>query len=195
MSLLDLKRNYPDYFVARRDRLSTADSPDLWCLTTDKPLSADVDSSVFPLAWEGLYQVAVKVKHSAASRGQNFVVMPVEALWQRTPSPTGGWSVTLMIRQPHHVTQQEVDRALEYANRSKPTGSAVIFRPSLASGAFAQLLHPGPHADRAETLQSLDRHMSAAGFPVPDEFVETYLNDSRRVAADRCRTIIRKRVG
>jgi hypothetical protein len=63
-----------------------------------------------------------------------------------------------------------------------------------AEGRAAQILHVGPYAAEAPTIEALHAFIAAQGLVRRGRHHEIYLGDPRRAAPERLRTIIRQPV-
>jgi len=202
MDKLDVKKSV-DAYRAELGRFRTLDVPDAWYLMVDG--HGDPNSAVaFREAVEALYPVAYKVKFASKRElGRDYVVPPLEGLWwaDDMASFTAArdkhrWDWTLMILVPDWVERDLVGAAIEQVAATNPPARLRDVRLELLSeGLCAQTLHVGPFDSEAEVLRRLhEEFIPAQGLHMVGTLHEIYLSDSRRVAPDMQRTILRQPV-
>ena len=154
-------------------------------------------------ALAALYALAYTLKFALKqAEGVNYSVAPLEGLWW---SDTMGvflagarerWQWTMMIAQPSIVTPAWVARAVEEVRRKKnPPALPRVRCERFHEGPAAQIMHIGPYAAEAPTIQQLHDFIHAQG-GVFDGRVqkhhEIYLGDPRRAAPEKLKTVIRQ---
>ncbi|GHO42020.1 GyrI-like domain-containing protein [Ktedonospora formicarum] len=147
-------------------------------------------------AIETLYTVAYTTKFLLKNEAAlDYPVMPLEGLWWADggrEAPRENWQWTMMIMQPDCVTEVWFAEACRQAQRKKnPRALEKIRLGQFSEGTVAQIMHIGPFADEGPTLEKLDRFFVEHGYAFRGKHHEIYLNDLRRVASDKMRTIIR----
>ena len=99
----------------------------------------------------------------------------------------------MMIAVPDAVTAAEVAAAAEAAARRRPLPAAGLIRlERLREGLAAQIMHVGPYADEAPTIERLHAFVSAQGYELHGRHHEIYLGDPRRTAPERLKTVLRR---
>ena len=134
--------------------------------------------------------------------GQDFKVSPLEGLWWAedlsafTTGDKSSWDWTMMIRQPDTVTDEVVGGLAEDVAAKKSLPAVRELRlVDFEEGAAAQVLHIGPYAAEAPTIARLHEFLRERGCAFDGHLRkhhEIYLNDPRRAAPDKLRTIIRQ---
>ncbi len=106
-----------------------------------------------------------------------------------------GWDWTLMIMQPGEVTADLVEQTARAVAEKKRLPAARELRlEHFAEGRSAQVLHLGPYAAEAPTIQRLHAFIDEQGLARRGRHHEIYLGDPRRAAPERLKTIIRQAV-
>jgi hypothetical protein len=103
------------------------------------------------------------------------------------------WHWTLMILQPDFVTKETVAQATELAQSKKnapPLYAATFGRHT--DGQSVQILHVGPYAEEAPTITRLHHFIREKGYHFGGKHHEIYLNDPRRTAPEKIKTILRQ---
>jgi hypothetical protein len=199
---IDFKRNL-DAYQARSGQFRLVQVPDLQYLMIDG--HGDPNTSPdYTEAIAALYPVAYKLKFaSKRDLGRDYVVMPLEGLWWAedmdsftTSRDKSRWDWTLMIMVPEWVDQHMFRAAVEQVGaRNRPARLGDIRLKSLAEGRCVQTLHVGSFDDEAGVLARMHHQfLPDHGLRLAGKHHEIYLSDSRRVAPERLRTILRQPV-
>ena len=155
-------------------------------------------SAEFEAAIGALYGLAYGAKFTLKkSGGRDVKVTPLEALWT---APAGrfdladksGWDWTLMLALPEELTDELIDSCREQA--AAKAGGDVVARvriEALAEGRSAQVMHIGPWASEAPTIEGLHAFIVQQGLKPRGRHHEIYLSDPRRTAPEKLRTIVR----
>lgn len=98
-----------------------------------------------------------------------------------------------MIMQPEYVTPLLVTQALALSAQKKPLSalSRIRFAP-YAEGLSAQIMHLGPYAEEAPTIEKLHAYIDEQGYRLRGKHHEIYLSDPRHSAPSRMKTILRQ---
>lgn len=151
----------------------------------------------FQEAVGALYAGAFTMKMASKSKGKDYAVCKLEALWwadgvsfpEAKPEQV---RYKLMIRIPDFIAESDLNDTLDVLRKKDKTPRAGDLRlESLDEGRCVQMLHLGPYDREAETIQQMQAAATAAGLAVHGLHHEIYLSDPRRVPPDRLRTILR----
>ena len=145
---------------------------------------------------EGLYTIAYTTKFMLKKEADiDYPVMPLEGLWWADggrDAPREDWQWTMMIMQPDCVTEVWFAEGCRQAQRKKNLGALEKIRlERFHEGSAAQIMHIGPFADEGPTLAKLDHFFKEQRYTFRGKHHEIYLNDLRRVAPNKMRTVIR----
>lgn len=199
MTKVDLKRELPGY-VGRRGVFEIVEVPPARYLAIDGEGDPNTADS-YREALATLFPVAYRLKFLSKRRlDRDYVVMPLEALWWADDMSTfttsrdkTKWSWTALNLIPDWITDDVVDAAREEA-----VGAPALERlrmEQLAEGRCVQTLHVGSYDDEAPVLDAMHREfIPGAGLTMTGRHHEIYLNDARRTAPERLRTILRQPV-
>lgn len=150
-----------------------------------------------------LYSAAYSLKFTLkkADPAQDFKVAPLEGLWWADEAaPTmaelqrdrDNWSWTMMIAVPDAVRPEEVAAAVKAAARKRELPAAPLLRlERFDEGLATQIMHLGPYADEAPTIERLPEWVAAQGYELRGRHHEIYLGDPRRTAPERLKTVLR----
>ena len=155
-------------------------------------------------AVEALYAVAYALKFMIKKGPQavDYGVLPLEGLWwvedmrQFSVENKSAWQWTMMIMQPEYVTRELYEAALVQVEAKKgPPALGKMRLESYAEGLSAQIMHSGPYAAEAPTIEKLHQFIADQGYQRRGKHHEIYLGDPRRTAPERLKTVIRQPMG
>lgn len=201
--MLDLRTDtYKHLYAASATRCTMLDVPDLKVLAIDgegDPGSSiawqDAVTSLIALAW------GVRSTRKAQHPDRVFKVMPLEGVWSLPDELVFAEDTairdrlrwTLQIVQPDDVDLAMVEysrAATRKKKRELRTVDQVELR-DVPGGPAAQLLHRGPYRDEPASLDRLHGFIRQEGGRPTSGHREIYLNDPRRTAPEKLRTILR----
>jgi hypothetical protein len=199
----DLKKSL-DAYQAKAGRFRIVDVPDLQYLMIDGHGDPNT-SPAFADAVEALYPVAYALKFASKRElGRDYVVMPLEGLWWAdemefftAARDKSRWDWTLMIMVPDWIDQGMFVVAVEQVLAKGAAARLDDVRLELLSeGRCVQTLHVGSYDSEAAVLARMhDEFIPGNGLRMVGKHHEIYLSDSRRVAPEKQRTILRQTVG
>lgn len=155
-----------------------------------------------------LYGIAYTVKMSKMGDRRidgyfDFTVPPPEGLWQQDGSADGTIDNTRkdafqwisMIRMPDFVTAADLEWARAEAAAKKKSDFSDVEYFRYDEGLCVQCMHIGSYDSEPETVAEMHGFMQKNGL-VPDfsavrRHHEIYLNDARRTAPEKLKTVIR----
>jgi hypothetical protein len=196
---VDFKREI-DAYRAPRGRFRIVDVPEMSYLMIDGHGDPNAGGA-FGEAVEALYPLAYRLKFASKRiLDRDYVVMPLEGLWwaDDMDSFTASrdktrWDWTLMIMVPEWIGRDMFEDAAGQV--TGPRRVPEVRLASLSEGRCVQTLHVGPYDDEAETLARLHHEfIPGNGLRMTGRHHEIYLSDSRRVAPEKLRTILRQPV-
>lgn len=203
MRKVDCRKELTALYAPSAREVVTVTVPPLRFLMVDG--KGDPNTSLeYQQAVEALYAVAYALKFMV-KRGPlavDYGVMPLEGLWWTedmslfSTDAKDEWLWTGMIMQPELVTQADYEEAWAEVGRKKnlPALSRMRFE-KYDEGLSAQIMHVGPYADEAPTIERLHRFIAEQGYRRRGKHHEIYLSDPRRTAPERLRTVIRQPMG
>jgi hypothetical protein len=202
MSKLDLKKEFRECYTAPADRFQIVCVPRMQFLMVDG--CGDPNKAPrFEQCVQSLYSVAYCVKLALRKAGghEDYVVGPLEGLWW-TDDPVAftldkrdTWKWTLMLAQPQFITETMVWQAVADASAGDDAPlSAAVRLESLEEGLCCQILHVGPNEDEAATIARMHAFIHAKGHHLRGRHHEIYMNDPRRNAPQKRRTILRQAI-
>jgi len=202
MSPFDLVKQLKQLYAPSPRHPAIVEVPELLFLMIDGRGDPHA-SEAYQEALAALYGIAYTLKFmlKKVDPERDFKVAPLEGLWWAdTEAPSidelkahrDSWNWTMMIAVPDEVTAAEVATAAAAAARRRPLPAAGRVRlERVAEGLAAQIMHIGPYADEAPTIELLHAFVAEQGYEVRGRHHEIYLGDPRRTAPERLKTVIR----
>jgi hypothetical protein len=201
MTKVDLRKQYALLYKASAKEPAVVQVPRLAFLMANG--QGDPQAEEFQQAVGALYGLSYTLKFGLKKRGgPDFTVMALEGLWWADGACPGEafikdlrdqWKWTLLILQPDFIGQTDVEAAREEL-RAKGKGSAALDRTRLESfeeGPCVQVMHIGPYATEAGTIERLHAFAREKGYALRGKHHEIYLGDPRRSAPEKLKTILR----
>jgi hypothetical protein len=155
-------------------------------------------------AVEALYGVAYALKFMV-KRGPlavDYKVMPLEGLWwvedmsHFSMADKDQWLWTSMIMQPDLVDLASFEEAVAQVQKRKDLPALGRMRfERYHEGLSAQVMHVGPYADEAPTIERLHQYIAGRGYQRRGKHHEIYLSDPRRTVPEQLKTVIRQPMG
>lgn len=153
-----------------------------------------------------LYAVAYTLKMSYKTDYKiegffEYVVPPLEGFWWQdnvkgadyTDKSAFNWISVICL--PDFITKKDFDWAVETASKKKKMDCSVAEFLTIDEGLCVQIMHIGAFDDEPETVAMMDKYLEENGYvnDFTDERChhEIYLSDSRKVAPEKCKTVIR----
>ncbi|MBI2429468.1 MAG: GyrI-like domain-containing protein [Ignavibacteriales bacterium] len=200
MKRIDYKKEMNFLYAPSAKEISIVDVPSMNYLMIDgkgDPNTAKEYSEVV----EALYAVAYTIKFIIKKGEQqiDYGVMPLEGLWwvpdmrYFSVERKDDWLWTAMIMQPEIVTKEIVVEAIESVREKKnPPALEKLRFDSFNEGKGAQILYFGPYRNEGPTIERLHKSIAERGYKRNGKHHEIYLNDPRKTAPERLKTIIRQ---
>lgn len=201
MAKVDLKKELKHLYNPSAKEVVLVDVPDMNFLMIDGAGDPNT-AQQFKDAVQVLYGVSFTLKFMI-KKGQeiDYAVMPLEGLWwtddmtQFSMDRKDIWKWTVMIMQPEYVRADLVDKAIDQIAKKKdpPALSQTRFE-RFHEGLSAQIMHIGPYAAEAPTIQKLHQFIEDTGHALRGKHHEIYLSDPRRAAPEKMKTVVRQPV-
>lgn len=202
MQKLDFKKELRQFYNPSKKEVTLVDVPPMNFVMVDGQGDPNT-SQAFQEAMEALYGVAYTVKFALKhqGRGPDYTVMPLEGLWW-TEAGEGFhqtnkdlWHWTVMIMQPEHITEVDIDQAIHtvQAKKNPPALKKLRFE-RYTEGLSVQIMYLGPYDEEGPTIERLHTFAEDRGYSLRGKHHEIYLSDPRRTKPERLRTILRQPV-
>lgn len=202
MEKVDFKKELDFLYKPSSKEFSIVTVPPLKYLMVDG--EGDPNTSPdYAAAIEALYSVSYTLKFmSKKELGQDYVVPPLESLWWADDMSAfakgrkKSWKWTAMIMVPNWITKPMVKQAAKAVGEKKEnTKLAELRHETLKEGKSVQILHIGPYDKEGPMLNRMhNEFMPANGLTFNGKHHEIYMSDSRKVAPEKLRTVVRQPV-
>lgn len=200
MAKVDYKKTLKEFYGPSATKVVAVEVPAMSFLMIDGQ-GMPGTSQGFVEAVESLYPVAYTLKFMVkkGATALDYGVMPLEGLWWADDMDDfiagnkDRWRWTLMIMQPDIITSEMVADAVSQVRQKKnPPALPRLRFEQFTEGRSAQILHKGPFDQEGPTIQAMHRFIEEAGGRLSGKHHEIYLNDFRRTAPERLKTVLRQ---
>jgi len=176
-------------YVCEHDEPHLVDVPELSFLMVDG--EGDPASEVYAQTVTALLQFAA-VTWRLVDRALDA---PLEGLWSGDLADRSTWRWTAMVLQPPEVSDETLAEAVgSFGSATELERLAEIRLERFKEGKAAQVLHRGPHAEEAPTIERLHTFLAEQGFSARGRHHEIYLTNVFDVAPEDSLTILRQPV-
>lgn len=209
MDKIDFKKTDKPFYTARTDRWELVDVPN-WPFLQIEGQGDPQSSPAYTTAVSALYSLSYGLKFRSKSvHDRDYVVGPLEGLWWADDMQAyragdrAAWKWRMMIRQPDWIKVMDLDAVRPTVLGKIKGAEAEATREAVEAvalngyeeGCSLQRLYFGPYVNEAPLLIELhDRLMPEQGYEPAGLHHEIYLNDPRKVAPEKIRTLLRQPV-
>lgn len=204
MQKLDFKKELNRFYNPSAKEPEIVEVPEFQFLMIDG-VDARPESEGFQRAIQALFSISYKTKFAIKkSRNLDYVVMPLEGLWWADDMDdfiSGNkerWKWTLMILQPDFVTQQDIDDAIQAAQKKELNEALNHLRlERFKEGFAAQIMHIGSFSEEHDNIMKLHDLIKSQGGHFDRQVEkqkhhEIYLSDFRKTAPEKLKTVLRQ---
>ena len=195
----DYKKEYREFYLPKA-KPELIDVPEMHYIAIRGAGDPNAEGGAYQAAIQVLYALAYTIKMSKKGSHRvdgyfDFVVPPLEGLWEQTGTGKESFHWTSMLRLPEFVTQEEFDWAVREATAKKKKDFSKVEFFTYDEGLCVQCMHLGSYDDEPETLARMNAFAAEQGYAV--DFSETrfhhelYLSDPNRTAPEKRKTILR----
>jgi len=199
MSKIDLKKESKALYNVVGNGVSLIEVPAMNYLIIDGAGNPNT-STDYREAIETLFGLSYGIKFAYRKETEvDYGVLPLEGLWW-TPDMNDfsmdhkeSWLWTSMVMQPSFITKEYALGIMEQTQIKKnlPAYDKVRWL-TCEEGLVAQIMHHGPYADEQPTMDKLHGFIRENGYKLSGKHHEIYLNDVRKAAPSKLKTIIRQ---
>lgn len=201
----DYKKEYKEFYIPPK-KPSIVEVPKMTFLAVRGHGDPNEEGGAYKDALEMLYGVAYTIKMSKKGDHRiesyfDFVVPPLEGFWWQDGvlgvdyARKKDFNWISAIRVPDFVTRGEFEWAVEEATTKKKRDFSRVELLDIEEGLCVQCLHVGPYDDEPATVEAMRAFAEKGGYveDFSDERLhhEIYLNDARRTAPEKLKTVIR----
>lgn len=159
---------------------------------------------LYPVAWS--IKMGFKKFYQAHQELQGefdyseFAIFPLEGIWTTKNvediTDKDSFAYKIMLRQPDWITQEMFETAVAAVMKKDPNEllNELAFE-TIEDGKCLQILHLGSFDDEPASFQKMDQFAEANGLTRRcHDHREIYLNDARKTAPEKRRTILRYQI-
>ncbi len=199
MKKIDFKKELKHLYNSSPKAVVVVDVPPLNFLMVDGRGDPNT-TAAYKEAVEALFSLSYALKFMVKKElAVDYAVMPLEGLWwvddmsQFSVDDKSGWQWTAMVMQPEYIVADLVETArVQIARKKKLPALSHLRLETLHEGQAAQMMHLGPYAAEAPTIEKLHRFIIERGGQPVGKHHEIYLNDPGRTAPEKLKTVIRQ---
>lgn len=198
-SVVDYKKEFKHLYNPSKKEFNVVDVPAFQFLMVDGHGDPNV-AGEYQEAVEALYAVAYKLKFtSKKEKGRDYVVPPLEGLWWAEDMETftikrdkSTWDWTMMILQPEWISQEMVAGAVQQVAKKDLAALPKLRLETYQEGLAVQILHLGSYDDEGPVIARMHAFINDNGYRPAGKHHEIYLNDPRKVAPEKLKTVLRQ---
>ncbi len=204
----DFKKEYKEYYLPKnKPQLVTI--PKMNYISVQGFGNPNKEDGLYKCSIEILYSVAYTLKMSYKTDYKiegffDYVVPPLEGLWWLNDKDRQffdgkdkeAFQWISLIRLPEFVTQKDFDWAVKTATKKKKglDCSQAKFL-TIDEGLCVQVMHIGDYNSEPQSIALMEDYINQNNYANDinenRHHHEIYLSDPRKVAADKCKTVIR----
>ncbi|MET3900119.1 hypothetical protein ABIB57_004082 [Devosia sp. UYZn731] len=200
MDKIDFKAELKHLYQPGTRDFVFVDVPDMTFVMIDGQGDPNTAAS-YRTAVEWLYAASYAMKFASKDLGQDYFVPPLEGLWWADEpndfvvSNKANWRWTMMIMVPDFITRAMYDTAVEKSAEKLGDAPASLRLESFAEGRGLQIMHLGSYDEEGPALEHLHEvEMPGRKLVYNGHHHEIYLNDPRKTAPAKLKTILRQPV-
>ena len=201
----DFKKEYKEFYLPK-NKAQIVTMPRMNYVAIRGKGNPNEEGGQYKTAIGVLYSVAYTLKMSYKTDYKikgffEYVVPPLEGFWWQDHvegvdySNKSAFNWISVIRLPDFITKKDFDWAVDTASKKKKMDCSSAEFLSIEEGLCVQIMHIGAFDNEPETVAIMDKYLRENGYvnDFTDErhHHEIYLSDPRKVAPERCKTVIR----
>ena len=201
----DFKKEYKELYMPK-NKPQIVDVPEANYIAVRGKGDPNEEGGAYQQAISVLYAVAYTLKMSYKTDYKikgffEYVVPPLEVFWWQehvegvdySDKSTFHW--ISVIRLPDFVLKEDFEWAIETATKKKKLDCSSAEFLTVDEGLCVQIMHLGSFDDEPETVALMDEYLQQNGYvnDINENRLhhEIYMSDARRVAPEKCKTVIR----
>lgn len=197
----DLKARLRELYLPSPNDFVLVDVPEMRFVMIDGHGAADRAALDHAVKW--LFGAIHPIKRVARDRmGKDFVEPPLEGLWWADniedlicgKRENLKWRM-MIVYEPEWLTPEMLDDSVATTTTRLGEAPASLRLEGYAEGLSVQIMHIGPPSAEASTIAKLHQEFLPAHHLIPNgHHHEIYLNDPKRVAPEKVKTVLRQPV-
>ncbi len=200
MEKTDIKKTLKSLYKPTAKDFVIVDVPKIQFVMIDGEGAPEGEEYATAIPW--LYSTLYTIKFAAKKALQkDFVVPPLEGLWWADDMDDyindnkENWKWRMMIATPDWVDGEMYSQAVEKSQIKLGDVPPTLQMAKFEEGKSVQILHLGSYSDEAPTIAKMHHEfMPKNNLQYNGHHHEIYLNDPRRTAPEKLKTILRQPV-
>ena len=199
----DIKKQLKEFYQPTHKEFSIVDVPKWRFLMIDGEGSPGSEVYSHAVAW--LYSVIYPIKFIAKKKyGKDFVAPPLEGLWWADDMNDfievnkDNWKWRMMIVLPdwsEEELQELFDEAVTKAEKKLGKRPDTLRMEYFEEGKSVQIMHIGPYSEEGPIIAKMHEEFIPQNGLIENGYHhEIYLNDPRRTAPEKLKTVLRQPV-
>lgn len=201
----DYKKEYKEFYMPK-NKPGIVEVPAMNYIAVRGKGDPNAENGEYKASIELLYGIAFTIKMSKKGDHHiegyfDYVVPPLEGFWWQDGKTDIDYAhkedfqFISVIRLPDFVTKADFDWAVQEATAKKKTDFSKVEFWTYDEGLCVQCMHLGSYDDEPATVEQMHRFMKEQGYvlDITDTRLhhEIYLNDARKTAPEKLKTVIR----
>ena len=200
MEKTDIKKTLKSLYKPTAKNFVIVEVPQIQFVMIDGQGAPGGEEYASAIPW--LYSTLYTIKFTAKKTIQkDFVVPPLEGLWwaddmdDYIDDNKENWKWRMMIATPDWVDDEMYSQAVEKSQKKLGDVPPTLQLKNFEEGNCVQILHVGSYSDEAPTIAKMHHEfMPKHNLEYNGHHHEIYLNDPRRTAPEKLKTILRQPV-
>jgi len=200
MEKLDFKKKLKELYQPTHKDFSVVKVPNMLFAMIDGEGAPEGES--FSQATQWLYATIYPIKFAAKKKmGKDFVMAPLEGLWWADDMDDfikgnrDKWKWRLMIVLPEWTSEEMFEEGRARGQKKLGERPQSLRMEWFEEGLSVQIMHIGPFSDEAPVIARMHQDfIPGNGFVENGYHHEIYLNDVRRTAPEKLKTVLRQPV-
>lgn len=200
---VEYRKDFKELYLPKT-KATIIDVPDINFLTISGV--GNPNKEEFSQKTEALYAFSYAVKMSYKSDNipegyYQYTVFPLEGIWDlidkdKPATDKDNFKYTIMIRQPDFVNQAVFEKilALTKTKKKNPEFDNLKFE-TISEGLCCQMMHIGSYDDEPASFELMEKYCAENAYErISKIHREIYLSDSRKIAPEKLKTVLRFKV-
>ena len=200
MEKTDIKKTLKSLYKPTAKDFAIVEVPKIQFVMIDGEGAPGGEAYASAIPW--LYSTLYTIKFTAKKAIQkDFVVSPLEGLWWADDMDDyindnkENWKWRMMIATPDWVDAEMFSQAVEKSQIKLGDVPPTLQLKNFTEGKCVQILHIGSYSDEAPTIAKMHHEfMPKHNLEYNGHHHEIYLNDPRRTAPEKLKTVLRQPV-
>ncbi len=200
MEKIDFKKQLKELYQPTHKNFSVVDVPNMLFAMIDAQGAPEGENFAQAVQW--LYSTIYPIKFMAKKRmGKDFVMAPLEGLWWADDmndfieGNRDKWKWRLMIVLPDWTSEEMFEQGAARGEKKLGERPQSLRMERFEEGLSVQIMHMGPFSDEAPVIAWMHHEfIPANGLVENGRHHEIYLNDARRTAPEKLKTVLRQPV-